>query len=146
MKKSTLDIVNLELERMQYIHEAAVQSAELREKLARSMETIRITLNEDAAMYSGQRRGVKAARTNLVLKNPVLLSAAEKLIGMNIGENIPVSDLCEPKYLRVVVTYVRTKIPDFRYYTYESCEERYLVKTAGEIPEDKGETFEPTLF
>lgn len=144
MRKATLDIVNIELEKMGYIYEAAVASSELREKLARSAEVIRTALTEDAAIYSGQRRGVKAARTNLVLKNPALVEAAEKLINMPVGDCVAVEQLCDEKYLRVVITYVRTKVPDFHYYTYNAYDSRMLVKTSG-VLEDAGEKFDPTF-
>lgn len=145
MKKSTYDIINLELDQIENICEIAIEKEPLKEKVMKALQQIRATVVEESALYSGQRRGIKLLRNDMVIKNPALLDAANKLLTMAHGESIKQSELCDEKYLRVIMTYVKDKMPDFRYYTFPLGEERVVVKTAGTPIADEGEHFEPTF-
>ena len=145
MKKSTYDIINLGLDQIENICEVAIEKESLKEKVMKAIKDIKATVVEDSALYSGQRRGVKLLRNDLVSKNPALLEAANKLLTLECGGSIKQSELCDERYLRVVMTYVKDKMPDFRYYTFPLGEERVVVKTAGTPIVDEGEHFEPTF-
>lgn len=145
MRKATLDVINIELDKIEYAIEALAQSPDIKEKLKKSIEAIRLSSNEDATMYSTQRRGVRKMRTNLVENNPGLLEAAKKIIALKNGGSIPLSNLCDEKYLRVVITYVKTVMPDLHYYTYPVGNDRVFIKTEGTPIADKGEQFDPTF-
>ena len=145
MKKSTFDFINLELNNIENICEVGIEKEPLKEKVMQIISNIKAIATEDAALYSGQRRGTKIIRSEMVEKNPELLDAAHKLLALKIGGSIEQSNLCDEKYLRIVVTYVKTKMPDFRYYSFPTGDERILVKTSGTPIADEGEHFEPTF-
>lgn len=145
MKKSTYDMINLGLDQIENICEVAIEKESLKEKVMKAIKDIKATVVEDSALYSGQRRGVKLLRNDLVSKNPALFEAANKLLMLECGGSIKQSELCDERYLRVIMTYVKDKMPDFRYYTFPLGEERVVVKTAGTPVADEGEHFEPTF-
>lgn len=141
MRKAAYELLNIQLERIKDVADI-VDTASVKEKLSDIENKIRAVINEEYLMGSTNRRTCKTVRSNFVKNNPALLDAAEKIIEQEINVPMNISNLFDEKYLRVVVTFVKDKLADFRYFTYQVGEDRMLVKVSGTLIEDKGETFE----
>jgi len=145
MRKAAYESLNIQLERIKDVADI-VDLASIKEKLSDIENKIRAIINEEYLMGSTNRRTCKTVRANFVKNNPALLEAAEKIIEQEISVPLNITDLFDDKYLRVVVTFVKDKLADFRYFTYQVGEDRMLVKVSGTLlPENKGEDFEPTF-
>ncbi len=144
MRKAAYEMLNIQLERIKDVADIAETTA-VKEKLTDIENKIRAVINEEYLMGSTNRRTCKTVRANFVKNNPALLDAAQKIVEQEINVPMNISDLFDSKYLRVVVTFIKDKLADFRYFTYQVGEDRMLVKTSGTLIEDKGETFEPTF-
>lgn len=142
MRKATYEMLNLHIDRLEYIKDM-LESKVAQEKITEEVTGMRAILNEEFLMGSTNRRTCKTMRTNFVKNNPGLLDAAQKIIEQPLSVPMNISDLFDNKYLRVVITFVKDKIPDLRYFTYDIGDARMLVKVAGAIPEDEGEHFDP---
>ena len=143
MKRATYDLLTNELDKLVYLKDIVEQQG-VKEKLEGHINTLRSLINEEYSIGGTNKRGCKAARADFVKNNPALLRGAQKIIDSASGETINVSDLFEDKYFRVVITYVKTKLKDFRYFTYDVNESKMLVKTSGTLI-DEGETFESSF-
>lgn len=144
MRKAAYEMLNIQLERIKDVADIAETTA-VKEKLTDIENKIRAVINEEYLMGSTNRRTCKTVRANFVKNNPALLDAAEKIIEQEINVPMNISNLFDEKYLRVVVTFVKDKLADFRYFTYQVGDDRMLVKVSGTLIEDKGETFESTF-
>ena len=144
MRKAAYEMLNIQLERIKDVADIAETTA-VKEKLTDIENKIRAVINEEYLMGSTNRRTCKTVRANFVKNNPALLDAAEKLFEQDINVPMNISNLFDEKYLRVVVTFVKDKLADFRYFTYQVGDDRMLVKVSGTLIEDKGETFESTF-
>jgi hypothetical protein len=142
MRKATYEMLNLHIDRLEYIKDM-LESKVAQEKITEEVTGMRAILNEEFLMGSTNRRTCKTMRTNFVKNNPGLLDAAQKIIEQPLSVPMKISDLFDNKYLRVVITFVKDKVPDLRYFTYEVGDDRMLVKVTGTIPEDAGEHFDP---
>lgn len=144
MRKATYEMLNLHIDRLEYIKDM-LESKIAQEKLTEAVDSMRAILNEEFLMGSTNRRTCKTMRTNFVKNNPGLLDAAEKIIKQPLNVPLKISNLFENKYLRVVITFVKDKVPDLKYFTFEIGDDRMLVKVAGTFPDDQGERFDPTF-
>ena len=144
MRKATYEMLNLHIDRLEYVKDM-IESKAAQEKIAEEVSGMRAILNDEFLMGSTNRRTCKTMRTNFVKNNPKLLEAAEELVKLPLNTQVNLSELVEDKYFRVVVTFVKDKLPDFRYFTFNVGDERMLVKVAGVLKEDNGENFEPTF-
>lgn len=143
MRRSTYESMNVILDQILYAKDF-IESSGAQEKLEASVQKLKALVNEDYTMGSTNRRTCKTVRTNFVKNNPALLDAAQKIIEQPTGTPLLITGLFDDKYLRVVITFVKDKLPDFRYFTYNVGEDRMLVKVSG-AQNDNGETFEPTF-
>ena len=144
MRKTTYDLLNLQLERIKDVKDI-VDQVSVKEKLSDIETKMRAILNEEFLMGSTNRRTCKTMRTNFVKNNPGLLDAAQKIIEQPLSVPMEISNLFDSKYLRVVITFVKDKIPDLRYFTYEVGDTRMLVKVTGTVSEDEDEQYESTF-
>ena len=144
MRKTAYDLLNFQLERIKDVADI-VDLESVKEKLSDVENKIRAIINEEYLMGSTNRRTCKTVRANFVKNNPALLEAAEKIVEQEINVLLNITNLFDDKYLRVVVTFVKDKLADFRYFTYPVGEDRMLVKVSGTLIEDKGETFDPAF-
>lgn len=144
MRKTAYDLLNFQLERIKDVADI-VDLESVKEKLSDVENKIRAIINEEYLMGSTNRRTCKTVRANFVKNNPALLEAAEKIVEQEINVPLNITNLFDDKYLRVVVTFVKDKLADFRYFTYPVGEDRMLVKVSGTLIEDKGETFDPAF-
>lgn len=142
MRKAAYEMVNIQLERLKDVADMA-NSAAVKEKLTEVETQIRAIVNEEYLMGSTNRRTCKTVRSNFVKNNPALLEAAQKIVDMPVNTQVNISELFDDKYLRVVITFVKDKQPDFHYFTFLVGEDRMLVKVAGTTVTDEGEHFDP---
>lgn len=144
MRKAAYEMLNIQLERLKDVADI-VDATSVKEKLSEVESQIRAVINEEYLMGSTNRRTCKTVRSNFVKNNPSLLAAAQQIINQPIQIPMNISDLFDDKYLRVVVTFVKDQLKDFRYFTYNVGDQRMLVKVSGTPLADEGETFESTF-
>ena len=144
MRKTAYELLNIQLERIKDVADIA-ETAAVREKLSDIETKMRSVINEEYLMGSTNRRTCKTVRSNFVKNNPALLDAAKKIVDQEINVPLNITDLFDDKYLRVVITFVKDQLGDFRYFTYQVGNDRMLVKVSGTPLAEKGETFESTF-
>lgn len=143
MRKAIYDTLKLKLDQLDYAV-GFVESNVTRDKLNAAIKDLRTAVQEAYIDNPTNRNVSKSLRMNFVKANPGLLDAATKIVNEPLNSAFNISDLCDEKYFRIVMTFVKDKIPDIRYYTFSTGEERMMVKIAG-TPVETEEHYEPTF-
>lgn len=144
MRKATFNLLNLELDKLDYLKDM-LDNEVAKKKISDHVKTLRTLINDDFIMNPANRNASKVSRTNFVKNNPGLLDAANLLLKQPLKTPLFMSQLCDEKHLRVLITYVRDRMPDFKYYTYPSGGDRMIVKTAGTLIETGEEHYDPNF-